>query len=167
MSAKQNEQQNVEHKTEIAKKKSSAEQETTVTEELTAALEEIVEEPKAEKVKGELVTLLDDSNFLIGERHYRLVSDYREGFNAEKLGERYSDVLARYDYIVGDWGYEQLRLKGFFQADNRRAHPDQRKKRKKTIIVRISMRKKDQSHLIAKNRLLKIEKQSQQKPLKK
>lgn len=50
---------------------------------------------------------------LIGERHYRLVSDYREGFNAEKLGERYSDVLARYDYIVGDWGYEQLRLKGF------------------------------------------------------
>ena len=123
MSAKQ---QNVEHKTEIAKKKSSAEQETTVTEELTAALEEIVEEPKAEKVKGELVTLLDDSNFLIGERHYRLVSDYREGFNAEKLGERYSDVLARYDYIVGDWGYEQLRLKGFLQADNRRAHPDQR-----------------------------------------
>ena len=89
-------------------------------------MEEIVEEPKAEKVKGELVTLLDDSNFLIGERHYRLVSDYREGFNAEKLGERYSDVLARYDYIVGDWGYEQLRLKGFFQADNRRAHPDQR-----------------------------------------
>lgn len=54
------------------------------------------------------------------------MSDYREGFNAEKLGERYSDVLARYDYIVGDWGYEQLRLKGFFQADNRRAHPDQR-----------------------------------------
>ncbi|WP_213183224.1 YutD family protein [Enterococcus lactis] len=126
MSAKQNEQQNVEHKTEIAKKKSSAEQEKTVTEELTAALEEIVEEPKAEKVKGELVTLLDDSNFLVGERHYRLVSDYREGFNAEKLGERYSDVLARYDYIVGDWGYEQLRLKGFFRADNRRAHPDQR-----------------------------------------
>ena len=37
MSAKQNEQQNVEHKTEIAKKKSSAEQEKTVTEELTAA----------------------------------------------------------------------------------------------------------------------------------
>ena len=54
------------------------------------------------------------------------MSDYREGFNAEKLGERYSDVLARYDYIVGDWGYEQLRLKGFFRADNRRAHPDQR-----------------------------------------
>ena len=28
-------------------------------------------------------------------------------------GERFSEVLARYDYIVGDWGYEQLRLRGF------------------------------------------------------
>ncbi|MEN2251218.1 DUF1027 domain-containing protein, partial [Enterococcus faecium] len=77
------EQENVEHKTQIAKKKSSAEQETTLTEELTAALEEILEQPKAEKVKGELVTLLHHSNFLIRERHNRLVSYYREGFNAE------------------------------------------------------------------------------------
>lgn len=51
MSAKQNEQQNVEHKQKLLRK-SSAEQETTVTEELTAALEEIVEEPKAEKSKA-------------------------------------------------------------------------------------------------------------------
>ncbi len=63
---------------------------------------------------------------MIGEQHYRLVKDHREGFNPEKLGERYSEVLSRYDYIVGDWGYEQLRLKGFFRVDNRRAHPDQR-----------------------------------------
>jgi hypothetical protein len=34
--------------------------------------------------------------------------------------------LARYDYIVGDWGYEQLRLKGFFEKDYRKALPDQR-----------------------------------------
>ena len=34
--------------------------------------------------------------------------------------------MARYDYIVGDWGYEQLRLKGFFDKDNRKALPDQR-----------------------------------------
>ncbi len=109
--------------------------------------------------------------------------------------------LARYDYIVGDWGYEQLRLKGFFRADNRRAHPDQRidsledylyeycnfgcayfvieriggkkekttqrRKKKKNHNRAYIDEKKDQSHLIVKNRLLKIEKQSQQKPLKK
>ncbi|EOL44134.1 hypothetical protein RV11_GL002611 [Enterococcus phoeniculicola] len=98
----------------------------TVTEELTAVLEEIVEEPVKEKKKGEIVTPIDESNFLVGERHYRLVHNHREGFDADKLGERYSDVLSRYDYIVGDWGYEQLRLKGFYKEDNRKAFPDQR-----------------------------------------
>ncbi|HFC9356059.1 TPA: YutD family protein [Enterococcus hirae] len=98
----------------------------TVTEEITAVLEEIIEEPKSEKIKGETITFLDELNFLIGEKSYRLVKNYRDGFVPEKLGERYSEVLSRYDYIVGDWGYEQLRLKGFFRADNRRAHPDQR-----------------------------------------
>ncbi|MFV0561119.1 MAG: YutD family protein [Enterococcus sp.] len=98
-----------------------------MTDELTAVLEEIVEEqPPAAKKKGEQVTMIDESNLMVGERPYRLVVNHREGFDADRLGERYSDVLSRYDYIVGDWGYEQLRLKGFFRADNRRAHPDQR-----------------------------------------
>lgn len=102
------------------------EKEKTVTEELTDVLEEIVETPAEEKKKGELVTMVDAENLLVGERQYRLVADYREGFDADKLGERYSDVLSRYDYIVGDWGYDQLRLKGFFKEDDRKAHPDQR-----------------------------------------
>lgn len=73
---------------------------------MIVVLEEIVEELKVEKVKGEVVMLLDDSNFLVGERYYWFVFDYCEGFNVEKLGEWYSDVLVWYDYIVGDWGYE-------------------------------------------------------------
>lgn len=34
---------------------------------------------------------------------YELVNDYREAFEEEVFKERYSDILARYDYIVGDW----------------------------------------------------------------
>jgi len=55
----------------------------------------------------------------IGKHHYEIIDDYQEGFQEEAFQERYSEVLAKYDYIVGDWGYDQLRLKGFF-AD---AHP--------------------------------------------
>lgn len=98
----------------------------TITDEMTSVLEEIIEEPAKQPQKGELVTLLNDEELMIGNRQYKLVMDYREGFKPEKLGERYSEVLARYDYIVGDWGYEQLRLKGFFEKDNRKALPDQR-----------------------------------------
>ena len=42
-------------------------------------------------------------------------------FNEEALLARYSDVLLKYDYILGDWGYGQLRLKGFFDDRNQKA----------------------------------------------
>lgn len=98
-----------------------------LTEELTAVLEEIVEEPAVkESKKGEAVIALSETEIMIGNRQYKVVTNYREGFVLEKIGERYSEVLARYDYIVGDWGYEQLRLRGFFEASNRKATPEQR-----------------------------------------
>lgn len=99
---------------------------TNLTDEMTAVLEEIVETPEKEKTKGEVVLPINDTEFIIGSRKYQLVTNYREGFNAERLGERFSEVLAKYDYIVGDWGYEQLRLKGFFDVNNRKSLPDQR-----------------------------------------
>lgn len=108
------------------KQKKGTTPEKTVTEELTEVLDEIVETPAEEKKKGETVAFVDESNLLIGERQYRLVRNYREGFDAERLGERFSEVLTRYDYIVGDWGYDQLRLKGFFREDDRKSLPEQR-----------------------------------------
>ncbi|MCL2676322.1 MAG: DUF1027 domain-containing protein [Streptococcaceae bacterium] len=56
----------------------------------------------------------------IGHRVFHLVHDYREAFDAEKLEQRFSDLFDKYDYIVGDLGYEQLRLKGFFSADRKK-----------------------------------------------
>ena len=108
------------------KQKKGTTPEKTVTEELTEVLDEIVETPAEEKKKGETVVFVDESNLLIGERQYRLVRNYREGFDAERLGERFSEVLTRYDYIVGDWGYDQLRLKGFFREGDRKSLPEQR-----------------------------------------
>lgn len=108
------------------KKENTKTTEKSVTQELTEVLDEIVETPAEEKKKGESVVFVDESNLLIGERQYRLVRNYREGFDAERLGERFSEVLTRYDYIVGDWGYEQLRLKGFFREEDRKSLPEQR-----------------------------------------
>lgn len=108
-------------------KKNKKEPETSLTNEITAVLEEIKEEPTVkEKKKGEIVTIIDDDHLNIGDRQYILVKNHRDAFDAERLGERFSDVLSRYDYIVGDWGYDQLRLKGFFYGSNRKANPDQR-----------------------------------------
>lgn len=55
---------------------------------------------------------------------YEVVKDFRNGFNEEAFRGRYSDILTKYDFIVGDWGYGQLRLKGFFSDQNPKATYD-------------------------------------------
>lgn len=57
---------------------------------------------------------------------YEMISNVRNGWNPEAFKERYNEVLSRYDYIVGDWGYGQLRLKGLFEETNRNAAFDQK-----------------------------------------
>lgn len=60
----------------------------------------------------------------IAGKSYELVIENKSGWNAEAFRNRYSEVLERYDYIVGDWGYNQLRLKGFFKEGNSKATKD-------------------------------------------
>ena len=57
---------------------------------------------------------------------YELVEEHRNGWNQEAFRERYSDILDKYDFIVGDWGYGQLRLRGFFDSSNRKVPFEQR-----------------------------------------
>lgn len=72
------------------------------------------------------VTVLTSNQLKIDQCPYELVTDYQNAFDAEKLNERYADILAKYDYIVGDWGFEQLRLKGFYENVQKNAQPDQK-----------------------------------------
>ncbi|MCR8645327.1 YutD family protein [Paenibacillus sp. N1-5-1-14] len=51
----------------------------------------------------------------VGGKVFELVKDHKSGWNIDAFRDRYSEVLERYDYIVGDWGYSQLRLRGFFR----------------------------------------------------
>ncbi|GAA0430827.1 MAG: YutD family protein [Bacillota bacterium] len=57
-------------------------------------------------------------------KKYELVENHKNGFSEDMLKERYSDILAKYDFIVGDWGYDQLRLKGFYADQNQKAPVD-------------------------------------------
>ncbi|MEQ6377125.1 YutD family protein [Bacillaceae bacterium S4-13-58] len=52
---------------------------------------------------------------------YEVIENYREAFDEQPFVERYSDILSKYDFIIGDWGYGQLRLKGFFDDQNSKA----------------------------------------------
>ena len=60
----------------------------------------------------------------VGGRAFELIQEHKDAWKPEAFKERYSEVLDRYDYIVGDWGYNQLRLKGFFKEGNGKATKD-------------------------------------------
>lgn len=62
--------------------------------------------------------------FQINGIQYEIMEDYRDGWNDEAFKNRYSEVLSKYDYIVGDWGYNQLRLKGFYEDKHEKASID-------------------------------------------
>lgn len=55
---------------------------------------------------------------------YKIIENVKDGFQEKDFNERYSDILKKYDFIVGDWGYDQLRLKGFYHDDNTKASYD-------------------------------------------
>ena len=49
----------------------------------------------------------------IGQDYFEVIKDDQKSFDEERFAARYSEILDKYDFIVGDYGYEQLRLKGF------------------------------------------------------
>jgi uncharacterized protein YutD len=62
----------------------------------------------------------------INNQKYQVITNHKNGWNPEAFRKRYCDILDKYDFIVGDWGYGQLRLKGFFHDDHIRATPETR-----------------------------------------
>lgn len=54
----------------------------------------------------------------IGHMHFKIIENYRDAFDGEQFANKYSEVLNKYDYIVGDIGYEKLRMSGFYR-DNK------------------------------------------------
>ncbi len=51
---------------------------------------------------------------------YDIIYDYKNGYNKEELINKYTDYFKDYDYIVGDWAYGKLRLKGFYNKNNKK-----------------------------------------------
>ena len=51
--------------------------------------------------------------------NYEIIKDYKNGFENEKVLEKLTDYFQDYDYILGDWAYGKLRLKGFNDKTNK------------------------------------------------
>lgn len=50
---------------------------------------------------------------------YQIVKDVNDCFSLEEVQEKITDYFDDYDYILGDYSYGKLRLKGFNDKDNK------------------------------------------------
>ena len=57
------------------------------------------------------------SQVLTDEIQFELVENYRDAFDLTAFNQRFSEILTKFDFIVGDWGNDQLRLRGFYQDE--------------------------------------------------
>ena len=99
---------------------------TSKLEDITSPKEEETEKKTPKILNLSQVEIIDETHLTIDNAKYIVAVNHRDAVDGEKIAERYNTILNKYDYIVGDWGYDQLRLKGFFDEDNHRAPFDKK-----------------------------------------
>lgn len=83
--------------------------------------EEISQEVSPVPPIEQIVKKLDQDTVLIKDVPYTIVENYREALDVDELNKRYSPVLEKYDYIVGDISDSKARLKGFYRSSYKKA----------------------------------------------
>ncbi len=55
---------------------------------------------------------------LINDAKYEIIENYNDAIVIDVLKEKITDYYDEFDFIVGDWAYGKVRLKGFFSSNN-------------------------------------------------
>lgn len=55
----------------------------------------------------------------INGNKYILLKNEKEGFDIDSVNDKLTDYFESFDYVVGDWAYGKLRLKGFNKKGNK------------------------------------------------
>lgn len=58
----------------------------------------------------------------LGNNNYEIIENYKDGFEIDAVKEKYTDYFEDYDYILGDWSYGKVRLKGFCDRTNKKCN---------------------------------------------
>lgn len=56
--------------------------------------------------------------YKLNDFDYEIIENYKDGFDYDIVKEKTTDYFNDFDYILGDWSYGKLRLKGFCDKQN-------------------------------------------------
>lgn len=51
---------------------------------------------------------------------FEIIKNYKNGYNKDEFISKCTSYFDEYDYVVGDWAYGKLRLKGFLDSKNKK-----------------------------------------------
>lgn len=57
---------------------------------------------------------------VINDNKYEIIENVNEAIDKDLLSDKITDYFDDFDYIVGDWAYGKLRLKGFYDSTNKK-----------------------------------------------
>jgi len=57
----------------------------------------------------------------IGDFKFNLIENNRDCFEREEFESLFTEYFYEFDYIIGDYAYGKLRLKGFYKDNNKKA----------------------------------------------
>lgn len=63
---------------------------------------------------------MKNKNLTINDVEYEVIEDENNCLNLEELSLKMTDYFEPYDYVFGDYAYEKLRLKGFYDSKNKK-----------------------------------------------
>ena len=58
---------------------------------------------------------------LLGNK-YELIRNDKDCFDYEDIKEKTTEYFEDYDYILGDFSYDKVRLKGYYDSTNKKAN---------------------------------------------
>ena len=59
---------------------------------------------------------------VINDIEYEIIRNDKDCINKKELEEKITDYFDEYDYIMGDFAYDKVRLKGYYNSDNKMAN---------------------------------------------
>lgn len=62
-------------------------------------------------------------NIIINNTSFNVIKDVKDAVDVSVLQEKITDYYDSFDYIVGDWAYGKVRLKGFNKKTNKKFKP--------------------------------------------
>lgn len=60
---------------------------------------------------------------IIDNKKYEIIKNYKDALNQEDLEGKITEYYQSFDYILGDYAYGKVRLKGFNNKDNKNFKP--------------------------------------------